>query len=213
MRLGRYSVKREAKVAAAVRKAVGDDIKLFCDANAAYTLTSALEMGEALHDLNFGFFEEPLPQSPDYTGYPELRERLPLPLAGGEALGHRGQAKSLLLRRGVDIIQPDVSLCGGLPEVLFISEMAALHGVRTIPHCWGGAVLQAATVHLLSLLPDPHGGFPTDTPLLEYDQSENPWRTEIVKAPLEFKDGFVTVPTGPGLGIEVDEAAVKRYAG
>lgn len=211
MRLGRYSVRREAKVAEAVRTAVGPDIKLFCDANAAYTLGAALEMGAVLADLGFGFFEEPLPQSPEYTGYPELRERLPLPLAGGEALGNRKQAMSLLDRRGVDIIQPDVSLCGGIPEVLFIAELAALYGVPTIPHCWGGAVLQAATAHLLSLLPDPHWGFPTDTPLMEFDTTENPWRTEIVKSPLELKDGFVTVPTGPGLGIEVDEAAVKRY--
>ncbi|MFO1094495.1 MAG: mandelate racemase/muconate lactonizing enzyme family protein [Planctomycetaceae bacterium] len=212
MRLGRYSVRREAKVAEAVRNAVGPDIKLFCDANAAYTLGSALEMGEALADLDFGFFEEPLPQSPDYTGYPELRERLPLPLAGGEALGDRKQAQSLLERRGVDIIQPDVSLCGGIREVLFIAELAALYGVPTITHCWGGVVLQAATAHLLSLLPDPHWGFPTDTPLMEFDTSENPWRTEIINTPLELKDGFVTVPTGPGLGIEVNEAAVKRYA-
>ena len=212
MRLGRYSVRREAKVAAAVRKAVGDDIKLFCDANAAYTLTDALRMGEALHDLNFGFFEEPLPQSPNYTGYARLRERLALPLAGGESIGDRSQAKSLLDRRSVDIIQPDVSLCGGIREVLFIAEMAALDGVPTIPHCWGGAVLIAATTHLLSLLPDPHWGLPTDTPLLELDQSENPWRTEIVKTPLEFKDGFMTVPTAPGLGIDIDEAAIQQYA-
>lgn len=212
MRLGRYSVEREAKVAEAVRNTVGPDIKLFCDANAAYTVAAALEMGEVLADLKFGFYEEPLPQSPDYVGYAELRERLPLPLAGGEALGNRGQAKSMLDRRSVDIIQPDLSLCGGMPEMLFIGEMAALHGVQMIPHCWGGAVLLAATTHLLSLLPDPHGGFPTDTPLLELDQTENPWREGIVSGPLEFKDGMVTVPTGPGLGIEVDEAAIQKYA-
>lgn len=212
MRLGRYSVRREVRVAAAVRETVGPDVKLFCDANAAYTLGSALEMGAALHELGFGFFEEPLPQEPDYAGYPELRERLPLPLAGGEVLGSRKQARSLLERRGVDIIQPDLSLCGGIPEVLFIAELAALYGVPIIPHCWGGAILMAATAHLLSLIPDPHAGFPTDTPLLEFDQSENPWRTEIVDAPLEFKEGFVTVPTAPGLGLRVDETAVTRYA-
>lgn len=212
MRLGRYSVDREAKVAEAVRDKVGPDIKLFCDANAAYTITDSLRMGRVLSDLDFGFFEEPLPQSPDYIGYAELRERLTLPLAGGEALGHRGQAKSMLDRRSVDIIQPDLSLCGGFPEMLFIAELAALHGVPIIPHCWGGAVLLAATTHLLSILPDPHGGFPTDTPLLELDQTENPWRTEIVQSPLEFKDGMVTVPDGPGLGIEVDEAVIQKYA-
>ncbi|QDT46019.1 Putative isomerase YitF [Symmachiella dynata] len=212
MRLGRYSVAREAQVAAAVRQAVGADVKLMADGNAAYTLTSALRMGEKLNDLGFEYFEEPLPQSPKYAGYEELRQKLPLALAAGEAVDSRGSAKQLIDRRVMDIIQPDVSLCGGIGEALFISELAALSGIRTIPHCWGGAILIAATVHLLSLMPDPHWGFPTDTPMLELDQSENPWRTEIVAQPLEQREGFVAVPTGAGLGIEVDEAAVERYA-
>ncbi|MEQ8633700.1 mandelate racemase/muconate lactonizing enzyme family protein [Gimesia maris] len=212
MRLGRYPVLREAAVAAAVRNAVGPDIKLMADGNAAYTLSSALQMGEVLHDLNFEYFEEPLPQSPHYAGYEELRRKLTLPLAAGEGVDSRGSAKELIDRQCMHIIQPDVSLCGGIGETLFISELAALSGIRCIPHCWGGAILIAATVQTLSLMPDPHWGFPTDTPMLELDQSENPWRTEIVKEPFQLKDGFVDVPTRPGLGIEVDEAIVKRYA-
>ena len=212
MRIGRYPVVREAAVAAAVREAVGPDIKLMADGNAAYTLSSALQMGEVLHDLNFEYFEEPLPQSPHYAGYEELRRKLPLPLAAGEGVDSRGSAKELIDRQCMHIIQPDVSLCGGIGETLFISELAALSGIRCIPHCWGGAILIAATVQTLSLMPDPHWGFPTDTPMLELDQSENPWRTEIVKEPFQLKDGFVDVPTRPGLGIEVDEAIVKRYA-
>lgn len=212
MRLGRYPVLREAAVAAAVRNAVGPDIKLMADGNAAYTLSSALQMGEVLHDLNFEYFEEPLPQSPHYAGYEELRRKLTLPLAAGEGVDSRGSAKELIDRQCMHIIQPDVSLCGGIGETLFISELAALSGIRCIPHCWGGAILIAATVQTLSLMPDPHWGFPTDTPMLELDQSENPWRTEIVKEPFQLKDGFVDVPTRPGLGIEVDEAIVKQYA-
>jgi len=212
MRIGRYSVAREAAVAASVRKAVGPEIKLMADGNAAYTMSSAMRMGEKLHELGFEYFEEPLPQSPKYAGYDELRSKLPLPLAAGEAVDSRASAKQLIDRKCMHIIQPDVSLCGGIGETLFISELAALSGIRCIPHCWGGAILIAATVQLLSLMPDPHWGFPTDTPMLELDQSENPWRTEIVKQPFQLKDGFVTVPTKPGLGIEVDENAVKEYA-
>jgi len=212
MRLGRYSVKREAKIAQAVREAVGPEVKLGVDGNAAYTHATALEMGRVLADLGFEYFEEPLPQvAPRYAGYEELREKLPLSLAGGEGLDSRASAKDLLDRRCFHIIQPDVSLCGGIQETLFIAELAALSGVRCIPHCWGGAILIAATVHTLALIPDPHWGLPTDTPLLEFDQSENPWRTEIVKEPFVQKEGFVAVPTAPGLGIEVDEDAVLRY--
>jgi D-galactarolactone cycloisomerase len=212
MRIGRYPVAREAALAAAVRAAVGPDIRLMADGNGAYTMAGALEMGHELHKLGFEAFEEPLPQSPKYAGYEELRRKLPLSLAGGEALDSRASAKELIDRRAMDIIQPDVSLCGGIGEVLFIAELAALSGIRCLPHCWGGAPVIAATTHLLSLLPDPHWGFPTDTPMLELDQSENPWRTEIVKEPLEVRDGFVRVPTRPGLGIDVDEKAVKKYA-
>jgi D-galactarolactone cycloisomerase len=200
MRLGRYSVTREAAVARSVRRAVGPEIRLMVDGNAAYTLGSALRMGEVLHELDFDFFEEPLPQSPKYAGYEELRSKLPLPLAGGEGVDSRAAAKDLIDRRAMHIIQQDISLCGGFGEALFIAELAALSGMTCIPHCWGSAILIAATTHLVSLLPDPHWGFPTDTPLLEYDQSENPWRTEIVETPLAVKDGFVAVPQAPGLG-------------
>jgi D-galactarolactone cycloisomerase len=213
MRLGRYPVAREAKVARAVRDAVGSEVRLMVDGNAAYTLGSALQMGEVLHDLQFDFFEEPLPQvAPHYAGYEELRNKLPLPLAGGEGLDSRASAKELLDRRAFHIIQPDISLCGGFGEVLFISEMAALSGVPCIPHCWGSAILIAATTHLVSLLPDPHWGFPTDTPMVEYDQSENPWRTEIVEQPITAKEGFIQVPDTPGLGLEIREEVVRKYA-
>ena len=212
MRLGRYSVAREAKVAKAVRDAVGPNVRLMVDGNAAYTLRSAVQMGRVLDELNFDFFEEPLPQSPRYAGYAELREKLPLPLAGGEAVDSRIAAKDLIDRRAVDIIQPDAALCGGIGEALFIGELAALSGIRCIPHCWGGAISIAASVQLLSLLPQPHWGFPTDTPLLELDLSENPWRTEIVKEPFKVVDGEIAVSKAPGLGIEVNEDAIRQYA-
>jgi len=80
------------------------------------------------------------------------------------------------------------------------------------PALLGGDIIIAATTHLVSLLPDPHWGLPTDTPLLELDQSENPWRNGLSREPLELSNGQVTVPTKPGLGIEVDEEVVRRFA-
>jgi len=212
MRLGRYSIAREAKVAAAVRETVGPDIQLMADGNGAYTMGNALRMAHVLNDLKFEFFEEPLPQSPKYTGYDALRQKMPLPLAGGEGLDSRASAKQMIDRYAVDILQPDISLCGGLGEVLFISELAKLASIRCMPHCWGGDILIAATIQLLSLIHEPHWGFPTDTAMLELDQAENPWRDGLAKERFEFKDGFMTVPTKPGLGIEVDEEVVKKYA-
>ncbi|MBB76165.1 MAG: mandelate racemase [Planctomycetaceae bacterium] len=212
MRLGRYSVNREIPIAQSVRAAVGKDIQLMADGNAAYASKGALAMGQALAELDFAFWEEPLPQAPDYAGYEQLRKKLAIPLAGGEALADRVAAKRLLNRGCFDIIQPDLALCGGISELLFIAELAALHSVQTTPHCWGGAILIASTLHTLSLLADPTWGHPTHTPMLELDQSENPWRTEITDVSFQVgKDGHVAVPTKPGLGINVDEEAVKRF--
>ncbi len=214
MRIGRFSVQRERKFITAVREAVGPDVLLMADGNAAYTMESAVRMGHVLNDLEFEAFEEPLPQqTPHYTAYEELRRRLPLSLAGGEALDSRGSAQDLIQRRAFDIIQPDISLCGGIGEALFVAELAALSGIRCYPHCWGSDIIIAATVQLVSLLPEPHGGFPTDTPLVELDQSENPWRNGLARGAFPIdKDGTIQVPTRPGLGIEVDEGMVKEYA-
>ncbi len=120
--------------------------------------------------------------------------------------------KSRVDRRAMDIIQPDISLCGGFAEALFIAELASLSGIRCFPHCWGSDILIAATVQLLALLPDPHWGAASDTPMLELDQSENPWRNGLAKDSLSMQNGVVQVPTGPGLGITVDEEMIREYS-
>lgn len=171
-------VARESKVAAAVREAVGPNIRLMADGNGAYTMTTAIQMGLELHRLDFDAFEEPLPQSPQYAGYEQLRRRLPLSLAAGEGLDSRASAKELIDRRAMDIIQPDISLCGGIGEVLFIAELAALSGIQCIPHCWGSDILIAATVHLLALLPEPHWVFLRTLPCWKWISRRTPGETD-----------------------------------
>ena len=115
------------------------------------------------------------------------------------------------MRRAFDIIQPDVSLCGGIAECLFVAEMARLWGIACNPHCWGGALVIAATLHVLALLPDASWARTTETPMLELDVYENPFRDRLVTRPVEVLDGHVAVPAGPGLGVEIDEDVVKHY--
>ena len=126
-------------------------------------------------------------------------------------LDSRASARDHIVKRSFDIIQPDVGLCGGIAELLFIAEMARLFSVQCMPHCWMGAIGIAAALQVLSLMPNNNWGFSSDQPMLELDTSENPFREKIVAKPFAIDQGYVQVPTGPGLGIEVDEAVVKKY--
>jgi D-galactarolactone cycloisomerase len=211
-RVGRFDPRHEAPILAHVRDAVGPGVRLMADANAAYSPEQALRMAHALRELEFEWLEEPLPQS-GYLGYPELRGKLPLPLAGGEGLLNRAAAHTSLQRACFDIVQPDVSICGGIGETLFIGELARLSTVRCIPHCWAGALTLAATLHVCALLPDISRLPGNAEPLLEFDVTDNPLRDNLVVGePFALRSGRVALPSGPGLGITIDEAAVRRYA-
>jgi len=104
------------------------------------------------------------------------------------------------------------ALSGGIGEALFYAELARLHAVATVPHTSGGAIGIAAALQLISLLPDPTRSPTTDAPLLEVGTGENPWRTHVLADGWQVRDGWVDIPEGPGLGIEVDEAFVRRHA-
>jgi D-galactarolactone cycloisomerase len=212
MRIGLYEPRRELKFIAAVREAVGPEVKLMADGNGAYTLKQTLQVGRELERLGFYWFEEPMPQaSAHYPGYDGLADKLGIALAGGETLDSRRCAHDLLWRRLFDVIQPDAALCGGITECLFIAEMAEQWGTLCAPHCWAGAVAIAASVHLLAVLPDPTWAPIAVPPMLELDQIENRFRDELAPRPVEIREGQALVPTTPGLGIEVDEEVVRRY--
>lgn len=213
IRTGRHGHRKDLAVMRKIREAVGPDVRLLTDGNGAFTFSQAVKFGKELEKLDFYMFEEPLPQAPNYAGYSELTRSLDIAIAGGEVLDWRGTARDHIVRRSFDIIQPDVSLCGGMAEVLFIAEMARLFSIQALPHCWAGAVTIAASLQVLSLLPPHYLGSETgDEPMMEYDTYENPFRDEIVTRKLEIKpDGYLDVPTGPGLGIEIDEDVVRKY--
>ncbi|MGU3400763.1 mandelate racemase/muconate lactonizing enzyme family protein [Brucellaceae bacterium D45D] len=194
------------------RELLGDDIELLVDINTNYTYDIAMEAMERLKPFRPGWVEEPLsPQ--DLEGYRRLRGRSTIPVAAGEALYTVHDFKRLVDCGGVDILQPDLTLCGGFWQGRKIAELAHVNHLRLSPHVWGGAVGLAAALHYIAALPVfPHADNIPKPVLLEYDLGENPLRTELLKHPIGVKDGFVTVPEGPGLGIEIDEEAVARYA-
>jgi D-galactarolactone cycloisomerase len=210
-RVGRFDPRRELPILGRVRSEL-PETRLMADGNAGYSPASALRAARGLQELEFAWLEEPTPQA-GYIGYPDLRQKMGLPLAGGEGLMTRQSAHQALERGCFDIVQPDVSICSGLTECLFIGELARLSQVRCIPHCWAGAITLAATLQLAVLLPEPSRLPGVDAPLLEYDVTENPFRDDVaVGEPFALHDGYVEVPTGPGLGVEIDEQRLRSYA-
>jgi D-galactarolactone cycloisomerase len=211
MRVGRYPIRHELALLEKLRTDY-PQLDFMADGNAAYTLPRAIEMAKGLAHLRYKWFEEPTPQT-DYAGYERLRDAVDLPFAGGEGLVTRGEVREFLLRGCVDIIQPDVAMCGGVGESQFMADLARLYAVQYVPHMWGGALMVAATMQVLALLPDTTKSPASEKPWLEYDQTENPFREHLLKIPFAIgTDGWFEIPQGPGLGVEVDEEFVARYA-
>ncbi|HTX00028.1 MAG TPA: mandelate racemase/muconate lactonizing enzyme family protein [Acidimicrobiales bacterium] len=214
LRIGRFEPRRELPLLAALRQQVGDAFDLLCDGNGAYTLREAIAVGRVLEQLGFVWFEEPMIRergSVRHPGYEKLAAALDIAVAGGEGLTSRGELLSLLERGAVDVVQPDVTICGGIGEALFVAELAALRGIGFAPHCWGGAVAVAATLQLLAVVPHPAEVPDRDGPFLEHDIFENAMRSELATEAIKVRGGAVSIPAGPGLGIELDEEVIRRF--
>ena len=201
----------DVKNVAAVREAVGSSILLAVDANCGYDTATAIRIGRRIADNDLLWYEEPT-ASDDVAGYLELRRALATPIAGGEALRGRWAFRELIQQRGLDIVQPDVSVAGGLTECRKIAALATANRVRVMPHMWGTSIRLAATLHWQATIPDLPEGLHPDPSLFEFDMTENRLRTDLAVEPIRAVDGCVSVPQGPGLGIEIDRGVLEEYA-
>lgn len=206
---GRQSDSMDEKIVDAARAAVGPDCLLMVDAGASdaywpHGYKWALRTARMLADYGVAWFEEPL--KPDaLSDFVELRKASPVPIAGGEVLTRRQAFKPWLDGRAFDIVQPDVTKVGGLSEERRIGWMAAENGVRFIPHGWNTAVGLAADLQLASAFPD--------TDLVEYIAGSvyvdrlkaGGWQLDA--------DGMLPIPDAPGLGLDLDAAAVAAFTG
>jgi D-galactarolactone cycloisomerase len=205
-----WGVAEDVALTRALRSEIGEGIALAADANHAYDATAAAAYLRGAAGMNLMWFEEPVPPE-DIEGYVELRRLGLAPIAGGEAEFTRWGHRRLLEARAVDILQPDLAAAGGISETKKIADMAAAFGIRCNPHVWGTGVAMAASLQLVAVLPHtPPGLFPAE-PLLEFDRSEHPLRDAVLREPIRHERGLVRVPDGPGLGVELDRAALDRY--
>jgi galactonate dehydratase len=188
-----------------LRKRAGDEIELFVDANWAYSLEESVEVGRALSANGYGWFEEPL-RPEDEQGYEELHRRCTTPLAAGESNYSLDQAMRLVANRTLSVLQPDVARSGGITETRRMADFAAAHDVAYAPHIgMSGIVCETASVHLAAAMPNLRA--------MECETDSSPFKTAITGAAPgadRQKNGLYPVPTGPGLGIEVDWDAVAR---
>lgn len=213
-KVGGLSVEEDVRRVAALRQAIGDDVRLMVDANLAYSATTATRIGRLLADLDVFWFEEPI-NPRDIDGLLQVQAGVPMAIAGGENLRTRYDVRDYLTRRAYDILQPDVAHCGGITEMARIVAMANACGVLVCPHVWGSPVMIAASLHVASTMPScPPARAPLpyqQEPVMEFDRTPSAIRQELCRQPFEAHDSVVGVPTAPGLGIDIDEEALERF--
>ncbi|MBN9078913.1 MAG: hypothetical protein BGN87_01780 [Rhizobiales bacterium 65-79] len=183
-----------------VREAVGDNVHLLLDAHGRFNLPTATRIARRLEEYRPFFFEEPIPPE-NIDSMAELRHSTTVPIATGERLIGRQGFRELLAKFAADFIQPDVVHCGGISEMRKIAALAETYYIPLIPHNPCGPVGTAAAIHVGASIPN--------FTLLEYIQI--PERDEVVVEPLELINGEFTLPTKPGLGIELNKKVLSKY--
>ena len=194
----------------AVRRAIGPSVAFAVDANCGYDVATAIDVGQRIAEHDLWWFEEPIPTD-DVDGEVEIGRALNVAVAGGESLQGLLAFRDLIQGRGLDIVQPDVSVAGGFSECRKIAAVASANHVRVVPHMWGTAIRLAATLHWQATIPDAPDTLAPVPPPFEFDMTENRLRTDLAREPIRAVDGYVAVPRGPGLGIEIDREVLERY--
>lgn len=181
------------------------DVYLGLDVNNGYSVSTAIEQGKRLEEVGIDHLEEPLPEF-DYQGLRQVADALTVPVSSGEQEYTRWQFRDLILNGNPDILQPDIVSVGGFSEMRRICTLAETFNKPVMPHCPSAGIASAASLHLYSTLR--YGTRPH-----EYSKEEftfNPEIESLLEEPLEVKDGEIELPSGPGLGLAIDENVLER---
>lgn len=192
----------DREAVAAVRRAIGTEHDLMVDGSMRFSLAAAQEIGRFLADQNVFWFEEPFAPE-NHADFKALRGKVGVRLATGEnEFGLQGFAQ--WIDDGlVDIVQPDVSRCGGISEAWKISTAAASRDIPVATHTWSDAVAIIANAHVVVAAPN---GL-----TVEIDQTGNPFVDQLLVEPLRVTEGQLLLTDAPGLGIKLDPNIVERY--
>jgi L-rhamnonate dehydratase len=194
----------DVKLVEAARTALGDEHDLLVDTGwfIERTPKQAIQVVRSL-ELFRPFFVEEILHPEDYDGYRTVAEAVDTLIACGEQEATEWGFRELIERAKVDILQPDLTRCGGFTAARKIVHMAELANILVIPHSWSSDLLTAASLHL--------NAFQRRAVFVEFNTSQGPLSRELARNPLSLVDGYLPVPNAPGLGVEVDEKVIEKY--
>lgn len=203
MELSRGEYRRAMELVEAVRDAVGEDVQIFIEMHGRFSVSQAIEICKELEKYNPGFVEEPC-RPLDVGALEQVMRRTDIPIAAGERLYLASAYNEVFRRRMVHIVQPDISQCGGLLEVKKICSTAEPLSIMAAPHNVGGVIATAANVHLMATL--------RNGKVLEHFNDFSDSYVKNAGAPYpEVKDGYFSLPDGPGWGVEIDLDLLKEH--
>ncbi|GAB3284861.1 galactonate dehydratase [Larkinella harenae] len=188
----------------AVRQTIGSEVDLLIDVHSHLNRALAIETARRLEKANLYWFEEAVDPQTQPEDTKAITEAIQQPVAGGEAIFGREGFAALIQNKALDIIMPDVKHCGGLLECRFIAALAEFSGgIQVSPHNPSGPISTAASVQVCAGMPN--------FSILEFAYGEVPWRAELINPAEEFRDGYLPVPTGPGLGYTLNHSVLSRH--
>jgi galactonate dehydratase len=187
----------------AMREALGADFEILIEAHRRFAPSHAIRIGRRLADLGVDWYEEPcLAENIDLVA--EVRRRVPIPIVTGEALHTKEAFFECLAKRAADILNPDICVVGGLTAMLDIAAMAQPQAVVLAPHNYNSTLVGlAATVHLSAVIPNFR--------IAEYFVNFSDLCRDIASRSLTVDNGWVDLPTSPGLGVDIDVAKLRAH--
>ncbi|WP_170790336.1 mandelate racemase/muconate lactonizing enzyme family protein [Ruegeria lacuscaerulensis] len=184
----------------AIREAVGDKADLLFGTHGQFNTAGAIRLGQALEPYSPLWFEEPTP--PDMIeDMARVARNVRIPVATGERMTTKAEFGAVLRAGAAEILQPALGRAGGIWEMKKVAAMAEVFNAQMAPHLYAGPIEWAANIHLAASIPN----------LLLLETIETPFHDALIKGSLRVEDGFVTAPTAPGLGIEVDEELARAH--
>jgi L-alanine-DL-glutamate epimerase-like enolase superfamily enzyme len=196
--------RRDVEIVRTVREAVGDDAEIIVDvvAGAGWTASHAITMARAFEPYRLYWLEDALHEADD-AGWARLRASTATPLCTGEKGWTVGHFRGLIDRGSLDIVMLDPGRAEGVTGSKKVIDRAAEARMSWNAHTWSSALNTAASLHLAAAS--------SNVLVLELKPEPGPMQHELVSNPIEMRDGYVSVRDDPGLGVTVDEAAVRRY--